>query len=123
MRAIIFYKTESGQSPVEDFLRSLSDNMKSEERIDELQTFINEQKALHPGFAEGYEEGYRHFVIGVMLKQARINAGLTQIEVAEKLKTHKSAISRIENHAENIKLSTLANYAEAIGKQLDISIH
>jgi HTH-type transcriptional regulator / antitoxin HipB len=96
--------------------------MKSEETIDELQAFIDEQKALHPGFAEGYDEGYRHFRIGVMLKQARINAGLTQIDVAEKLKTHKSAISRIENHAEDIKLSTLTHYAEALGKKLDISI-
>ena len=68
-------------------------------------------------------EGSRHFRIGVMLKPARINAGLTQIDVAEKLKTHKSAISLIENHTEDIKLSTLTHYAEALGKKLDISIH
>lgn len=96
--------------------------MKSEESRDELQAFIDEQKALHPVFAEGYDEGYRHFKIGVMLKQARLSAGLTQIDVAEKLKTHKSAISRIENHAEDIKLSTLSHYAEALGKKLDILI-
>ncbi len=29
---------------------------------------------------------------------------------------------RIENHAEDIKLSTLTHYAEALGKKLDISI-
>jgi len=85
--------------------------------------FIDEQKATRPGFAEGYDEGYRNFRIGVMLKQARLNAGMSQVEVAEKLKTHKSAISRIENHAEDIKLSTLVNYAEALGKKLDLLIH
>jgi DNA-binding XRE family transcriptional regulator len=97
--------------------------MRNDRKRDELQAFIDEQKATRPGFAEGYDEGYRNFRIGVMLKQARLNAGMSQVEVAEKLKTHKSAISRIENHAEDVKLSTLVNYAEALGKKLDILIH
>lgn len=97
--------------------------MSNDRNRDELQVFIDEQKATRPGFAEGYDEGYRNFRIGVMLKQARLNAGMSQVEVAEKLKTHKSAISRIENHAEDVKLSTLVNYAEALGKKLDLLIH
>ncbi|ACD89678.1 transcriptional regulator, XRE family [Chlorobium limicola DSM 245] len=97
--------------------------MRNDRNIDELQAFIDEQKATSSGFAEGYDEGYRNFRIGVMLKQARLNTGMSQVEVAEKLKTHKSAISRIENHAEDVKLSTLVNYAEALGKKLDIFIH
>lgn len=97
--------------------------MRNDTDKDELQAFIDEQKATRPGFAEGYDEGYRNFRIGVMLKQARLNAGMSQVEVAQKLKTHKSAISRIENHAEDVKLSTLVNYAEALGKKLDILIH
>ena len=97
--------------------------MKNDTDRDELQAFIDEQKATRPGFAEGYDEGCRNFRIGVMLKQARLNTGMSQVEVAEKLKTHKSAISRIENHAEDVKLSTLVNYAEALGKKLDIFIH
>ncbi|NTW84427.1 MAG: helix-turn-helix transcriptional regulator [Chlorobiaceae bacterium] len=97
--------------------------MKNDTPKDELQAFIDEQKALHHNFADGYDEGYRNFRIGVLLKQARLNAGMSQVEVAMKLKTHKSAISRIENHAEDVKLSTLSHYAEALGKKLDISIH
>ena len=97
--------------------------MRNDTDRDELQAFIDEQKATRPGFAEGYDEGYRNFRIGVMLKEARLNAGMSQVEVAQKLKTHKSAISRIENHAEDVKLSTLVNYAEALGKKLDILIH
>lgn len=97
--------------------------MRNDRNRDELQAFIDEQKATRPGFAEGYDEGYRNFRIGVILKQARLNAGMSQVEVAEKLKTHKSAISRIENHAEDVKLSTLVNYAEALGKKLDLLIH
>jgi len=98
-------------------------SMKNDTNKDELQSFIEEQKASSPGFAEGFDEGYRNFRIGVMLKQARLNAGISQVEVAQKLKTPKSAISRIENHAEDVKLSTLSSYAKALGKKLDISIH
>jgi transcriptional regulator with XRE-family HTH domain len=57
-----------------------------------------------------------------MLKRAREEAGLTQEQLAEKLKTKKTAISRIENHAEDIKLSTLERFAEALGKQLKLEV-
>jgi transcriptional regulator with XRE-family HTH domain len=50
------------------------------------------------------------------------SAGLTQEELASRLKTKKTAISRIENHAEDIKLSTLERIATALGKQLKIKI-
>jgi len=57
-----------------------------------------------------------------MLKMAREEAGLTQEQLAEKLNTKKSAISRIENHANDIKLSTLENFAQALGKKLNIEV-
>ena len=56
-----------------------------------------------------------------MLKNAREAAAVTQEELARKLKTRKSAISRIENHAQDIKLSTLEKFAAALGKKLRIS--
>jgi transcriptional regulator with XRE-family HTH domain len=52
----------------------------------------------------------------------RESAGLTQEELAVKLKTKKTAISRIENHAEDIKISTLERVAAAFGKKLKIII-
>ncbi|MBW2004750.1 MAG: helix-turn-helix transcriptional regulator, partial [Deltaproteobacteria bacterium] len=58
----------------------------------------------------------------ILLKQARIEAGFTQEQVAKKLRTKKSAISRIENHAEDIRLSTLVNYAQAVGKHLQLEV-
>jgi HTH-type transcriptional regulator/antitoxin HipB len=58
----------------------------------------------------------------VVLKQVRETAGLTQEELALKLNTKKTAISRIENHAEDIKLSTLEKVAHALGKRLQIKI-
>lgn len=57
------------------------------------------------------DSGYEDFKVGVLLRQAREKAGLTQEEVARRLDTQKSAISRIENHAGDIRFSTLERYA------------
>ena len=87
-----------------------------------LKSYVAKRKACDPEFANGYESGYEEFKIGVMLKVAREEAGLTQEQLAEKLKTKKTAISRIENHAEDIKLSTLKRFAQALGKRLRVEI-
>jgi len=84
--------------------------------------YVTERKKRDTSFAKGYEEGYEQFKIGVMLKESRESAGLTQDELARRLKTKKTAISRIENHAEDIKLSTLERFAAALGKKLTVSI-
>lgn len=90
--------------------------------MSDLQKYIKARKARDSEFAEGFDVGYKQFKIGVMLKQARLDAGITQEELASRLHTKKTAISRIENHAEDIKLSTLERFAEAIGKQLTLKI-
>jgi len=90
--------------------------------MSDLQKYIAKRKASDPDFAEEYDRGYEEFKIGVMLKIAREEAGLTQEELAEKLNTKKSAISRIENHAKDIKLSTLENFAQALGKKLRLEV-
>lgn len=90
--------------------------------MDDLDRFIERQKKVDPEFAKGFDEGYKLFKIGVMLKQARKEAGITQEELAEKLNTKKSAIPRIENHAEDIRLSTLHKYAGALGKSLHVDL-
>lgn len=86
----------------------------------DLRQYIQDRAARDPAFAEGYEPGYSAFKIGVLLRQAREAAGLTQEQVARELGTHKSAISRIENHADDVRVSTLQAYAEAVGARLQI---
>ncbi|MBA7547182.1 hypothetical protein ES705_39588 [subsurface metagenome] len=61
--------------------------------------------------------------IGVMLREDRESCGLTQAELANTINTTKSAISRLEKHAEDIRLSTLNKAAKALGKTLKVSIH
>lgn len=90
--------------------------------MSDLRRMIAEEAARDPEFAEGYERRFQAFRIGVMLKGAREAAKLTQSEVARRLGTHKSAISRMENHAEDIRLSTLQRYAEAVGCFLDLHL-
>jgi ribosome-binding protein aMBF1 (putative translation factor) len=90
--------------------------------MSDLKKYINKRKAMDSEFSADFDEGYQSFKIGVLLKQAREAAGLTQAEIAEKLHTKKSAISRMENHAEDIRLSTLEKFAAVLGRKLEISI-
>ncbi len=90
--------------------------------MDDLDRFIEELKQTDSAFAKNFDEGYKLFKVGVMLKQARIESGRTQEEIAKKLGVKKSAISRIENHAEEVRLSTLHKYTDALGKSLHVVI-
>jgi DNA-binding XRE family transcriptional regulator len=90
--------------------------------MSDLDRYINKRKRKDPEFARGFEEGYRELKVGTLLKQAREQAGLTQEELAVKVGTQKTAISRLENHAQDIKLSTIQRVARALGKNLEISL-
>jgi len=90
--------------------------------MSDLDKYINKRRKTDPEFAHGFEAGYEEFKIGVLLKQAREQAGLTQEQLAKMLKTKKTAISRIENHAQDIKLSTIQKVAKALGKSLEITL-
>lgn len=90
--------------------------------MSDVQRYIEKRMEADAEFADGFEVGYANFKIGVILRQAREAAGMTQEEVAQRLSTTKSAISRIENHAEDIRLSTLNRYAKAVGAKLQIRL-
>ncbi|HUT55297.1 MAG TPA: helix-turn-helix transcriptional regulator [bacterium] len=90
--------------------------------MSDLKKYVAKRKKRDKKFALGYDQGYQRFKLGAMLRQARLDAGMTQEQLARRLKTKKTAISRIENHAEDIKLSTLDRVASALGKQLEIRI-
>jgi len=90
--------------------------------MSDLTQYTRTRAARDPEFAEGLESRYEDFKVGVILRQAREAAGLTQEELAQRLNTKKSAISRIENHAGDIRLSTLERYAKALGRQLSLEL-
>lgn len=90
--------------------------------MSDLKKYIDKRKLHDSEFNKDYESGYQEFKIGAILRLAREEAGLTQKQLAEKLNTKKTAISRMENHAEDIKISTLEKFAKALGKTLRIEV-
>ncbi|MFC1762673.1 helix-turn-helix domain-containing protein [Planctomycetota bacterium] len=90
--------------------------------MSDLKKYINKRKKTDASFAEEFDVGYDNFKLGILLRQAREEAGMTQEEVAQRMNTKKSAISRIENHAEDIKLSTLEKFAQALGLTLKLRV-
>lgn len=63
------------------------------------------------------------FRLGVMLKEARKEANLTQDQLAQRTGTKKSYISRIERGLSDIQMSTYRKLIEiGLGKNLHITI-
>ena len=70
-----------------------------------------------------FEEKAQYFVISEMLKDARKEAKMTQEQLAEKVGTKKSYISRLENGRCDIQLSTLYRIFEfGLGKRINLFI-
>lgn len=68
-----------------------------------------------------FEEKAQYFVISEMLKEARKEANMTQQQLAEKVGTKKSYISRLENGQCDIQLSTLYRIFEfGLGKRINL---
>ncbi len=68
-----------------------------------------------------FEEKAQYFVISEMLKEARKEANMTQEQLAEKIGTKKSYISRLENGKCDIQLSTLYRIFEfGLGKKINV---
>lgn len=69
------------------------------------------------------EAGYENFKIGSMIHEARLEKGLTQKELAEKVGTTKSYLSKIENNIREARISTLQKIIElGLGGHLELSI-
>ncbi len=91
--------------------------------MSDLKKYIKNRKKKDPKFTVEYEKNLEEYKLGVMLKIEREKAGLTQEELAKKIHTQKTAISRIENHAEDMKVSTLKKFADALGVKLTINLN
>ena len=62
------------------------------------------------------------FCLARTLKEERKRAGLTQEELADKIGTKKTYISRLENGKADIQLSTLFRIFEGLGKRVSLTI-
>ncbi len=69
------------------------------------------------------ESGYQDFKVGALIHEARIEQGMTQEELADKVGTTKSYISKIENNIKEVRISTLQKIVElGLGGHLQLSI-
>ena len=71
------------------------------------------------GFREAFEEGLDDLRVAVKIAKLRQKQGLSQTELAAKIQTSASIISRIEN-GHNTEMDTLRKIAAALGTRLDI---
>jgi|SRR5690606_11343536 len=72
---------------------------------------------------EELEAGYENFKIGALIHDTRIELGMTQEELAQKVGTSKSYISKIENNIKEARLSTLQKIIElGFGGRLELTI-
>src|SRR5471030_1902907 len=72
---------------------------------------------------DALEAGYEQFKIGALIHEARLEKGLTQAELADKVGTTKSYISKIENNIKEVRFSTLQKIVETgLGGHLELSI-
>ena len=76
----------------------------------------------YPGYAEVAAKFDREYEVAVALNKARTKAKLSQKELAERLHTTQSVISRMESGRANVSLAKLQSYAEACGGRLEIKI-
>ena len=71
---------------------------------------------------EAFEMECDAFIIGEQLKDERLKAGLTQEELANKIGTKKSFISRVENGKADIQLSTLVKVFRGLGREVCVRV-
>ncbi len=98
--------------------------METNKKITSFEDHLDEQYGkVGTETREKFEEEFETFKIGVLIQEARKKQQLTQQELAEKVGTTKNYISRIENNASDIRLSTLMRIIrEGLGGSLKLSL-
>ncbi|MFC1538077.1 helix-turn-helix domain-containing protein [Candidatus Latescibacterota bacterium] len=85
-----------------------------------LQEHIKEQMK-NPELAKEYEALGEEYEIIRQIIRARIEAGLTQKELAERIETKQSNVSRIESGNANPSIAFLKRIAKATGTKLHVA--
>ncbi len=98
--------------------------MKKENKIVRFDDHLdNEYGKKGTAKREKFERDFEAFKLGVMIQELRKEKHLTQTELAEKCGTTKNYISRIENDASDIRLSTLMRIIQdGLGARLTLQL-
>lgn len=71
---------------------------------------------------EAFDKETQTFCLAETLKEERLRAGLTQQELAERIGTKKTYISRLENGKADVQLNTLFRIFEGLGRRVSLTI-
>jgi transcriptional regulator with XRE-family HTH domain len=74
-----------------------------------------------PKYRREYEALEEEFSLAAVLIEARARAGLTQEQVAQRMKTTQAVVARLEGRGSMPSTWTLEKYARATGTRLKIS--
>jgi DNA-binding XRE family transcriptional regulator len=98
--------------------------MKTKNNITTFEDFLNQEYGkIGTPKRDKYEQGFEAFKLGVMLQEMRKQQNMTQDQLAKKCGTTKTYISRIENDASDIRLSTLMRIIqEGLGGHLKLVV-
>ena len=98
--------------------------MKTNKRITSFDDHLDQQYGkIGTESRQKFQEDFETFKIGVLIQEARKKQNLTQKQLAEKVGTTKNYISRIENNARDIRLSTLMRIIrEGLGGHLTLNL-
>jgi HTH-type transcriptional regulator/antitoxin HipB len=98
--------------------------MKTKNNITTFEEFLTQEYGkIGTPKRDKYEQGFEAFKLGVMLQEMRKQQNMTQDQLAKKCGTTKTYISRIENDASDIRLSTLMRIIqEGLGGHLKLTV-
>ena len=91
-----------------------------------MNTFSKLKQTLYrenPNMEERVASELERMEISDKLRTARKSTHMTQKQVAEKMQVHSAYISQLEHGNQNITITTLLKYTEAIGAELSLQIH
>jgi transcriptional regulator with XRE-family HTH domain len=83
---------------------------------------IKAQRPLSDKGRDAYEDEARISAFRAMVYRLRVEAGLTQAELAQRMGTTQSAIARMEGGGARPTLETLEKLAAAVGAELVVGV-
>ena len=97
--------------------------MKKHKKITSFSTHLDKQYGVVGTKSRAvFESEFENFKLGTMIREARKKAQLTQDQLARKIQTKRSFISRVEHDASDVRFSTLRRIVNGLGGKLHLDI-
>lgn len=85
-----------------------------------VSSYISRRRAKDKSFDEAFLGESERLEVAMALKSLRENEGLTQRQLAEKVKKPQSTIARIENGNMNVTFKTMNDIAKVFNKEVEV---